>query len=165
MEQIFNFAVGCVCDLLLQLILGMNECLKIVWFLRINLIWIYILFRKICYLPGNVFIPPIRGSSTIGPVKQKNSGKMRLFLSISLNMCFGYSQEQSRRDGSFEPPQHMSWSRNKKTNFKLRTLIWGPGVRVIQFMFLFPHHNISYVVSTQKNYLNNSALLSSKSYV
>ena len=164
MEQIFIFAVGYVCDLLLQLILGMNECLKIVWFLRINLIWIYILFRKICYQPDNVFIPPIRGSSTIGQVNSF-AVKCDYFLSISLNMCFGYSQEQSRRDGSFEPPQHMSWSRNKKTNLKLRTLIWGPGVRVIQFMFLFPHHNISYVVSTQKNYLNNSALLSSKSYV
>ena len=31
----------------------------------------------------------------IGPVKQKISVKFRIFLSISLNMCFGYSKEPS----------------------------------------------------------------------
>ena len=36
-----------------------------------------------------------------------------IFLSIILNMCFGC-------------PQHMFWLRNKKNNFSLRTLIWGP---------------------------------------
>ena len=30
-------------------------------------------------------------------------------------MCFGY-------------PQHMFWLRNKKNNFPLRTLIWGPAI-------------------------------------
>ena len=40
-------------------------------------------------------------------------------------MCFGCSKEPSYRDGSFEYPQHMFWLRNKKTNFQLRTLIWG----------------------------------------
>ena len=49
-----------------------------------------------------------------------------IFLSISLNMCFGCSKEPSHRDGSFEYPQHMFWLRNKKNNFQLRTLIWGP---------------------------------------
>ena len=49
-----------------------------------------------------------------------------IFLCISLNMCFGCSKEPSHRDGSFEYPQHMFWLRNKKNNFLLRTLIWGP---------------------------------------
>ena len=42
-------------------------------------------------------------------------------------MCFGCSKEPSHRDGSFEYPQHRFWLRNKKNNFQLRTLIWGPG--------------------------------------
>ena len=37
-----------------------------------------------------------------------------IFLSISLNMCFGCSKEPSHRDGSFEYPKHMFWLRNKK---------------------------------------------------
>ena len=41
-------------------------------------------------------------------------------------MCFGCSKEPSHRDGSFEYPQHMFWLRNKKNNFQLCTLIWGP---------------------------------------
>ena len=41
-------------------------------------------------------------------------------------MCFGYSKEPSHRDGSFEYPQHMFWLRNKKNNFQIHTLIWGP---------------------------------------
>ena len=41
-------------------------------------------------------------------------------------MCFGCSKELSHRDSSFEYPQHMFWLRNKKNNFQLRTLIWGP---------------------------------------
>ena len=51
---------------------------------------------------------------------------MVIFLSISLNICFGCSKEPSHQDGSFEYPQHMFWLRNKKNNFYLRTLIWGP---------------------------------------
>ena len=47
-----------------------------------------------------------------------------ILLSISLNMCFGFSKEPSHRDGSFEYPQHMFWLRIKKNNFQLRTLIW-----------------------------------------
>ena len=45
-----------------------------------------------------------------------------VFLSISLNMCFGCSKELSQSDGSFEYPQHMFWLRNKKSNFQLHTL-------------------------------------------
>ena len=41
-------------------------------------------------------------------------------------MCFGCSKETSHRDGSFEYPQHMFTLRNKKNNFQLRILIWGP---------------------------------------
>ena len=41
-------------------------------------------------------------------------------------MYFGCSKEPSHRDGSVEYPQHMFWLRNKKNNFQLRTLIWGP---------------------------------------
>ena len=45
----------------------------------------------------------------IGPVKKKkNIGKIALiFLSISLNMCFGSSNEPSHRDGCFEDPHHI----------------------------------------------------------
>ena len=50
-----------------------------------------------------------------------------IFLSISLNMCFGCSKDPSHRDGSFEYPQHMFWLKNKKNIFfHLHTLIWGP---------------------------------------
>ena len=69
---------------------------------------------------------------SIGPVKQKFMRKIAIiFLSIALNICFGYSIELSHRDGSFEYPQHMFWLRNKKNNFQLRTLIWGFVVVVI----------------------------------
>ena len=54
-----------------------------------------------------------------------------IFLSISINMCFGCSKEPSHRDGSYEYPQHMFWLRNKKNNFQLRTLILGPAYTVI----------------------------------
>ena len=46
-----------------------------------------------------------------------------IFLSISLNICFGCSKEPSHGDGSFEYLQHMFWLRNKKNNFQLHTLI------------------------------------------
>ena len=42
-------------------------------------------------------------------------------------MCFGCSKEQSNRDGSFVYTQHKFGLRNKKNNFQLHTLIWGPG--------------------------------------
>ena len=43
-------------------------------------------------------------------------------------MCFGCSKEPSHGDGSFEYPKHMFWLRNKKSDFQLHTLIWGPGL-------------------------------------
>ena len=51
-----------------------------------------------------------------------------IFLPINKKMCFGCSKEPSHVDGSFEYPQHMFWLRNKKINFQLYTLIWGPGL-------------------------------------
>ena len=49
---------------------------------------------------------------------------MIIFLSISLNMCFGCSKEPSHRDGSFEYPQHMFWLRNKKKKNFSYTLVY-----------------------------------------
>ena len=49
-----------------------------------------------------------------------------IFLSISLNMCFGCSKELSHRDSSFEYTQHMFWLKNNNNNFQLHTLVWGP---------------------------------------
>ena len=51
-------------------------------------------------------------------------------------MCFGCSKEQSHRDGSFEYPQHMFLLKNKKNNFQLRTLIWGPEKIAIYHPFI-----------------------------
>ena len=63
----------------------------------------------------------------IEPVKQNNLRKIAIILlSISLNICFGCSNEPSDRDGSFEYPQHMFRLRNKKNNFQLHSLIWRP---------------------------------------
>ena len=45
-----------------------------------------------------------------------------VFLSISLNMCFGCSKELSDQDGSFEYPQHMFWLSNKKYSFHFALL-------------------------------------------
>ena len=42
---------------------------------------------------------------------------VKIFLSISLNICFGYSKELSHWDDFLQYPQHMFWSRNKKINF------------------------------------------------
>ena len=52
-----------------------------------------------------------------------------IFLTINLNMCFGFSKEPSDRDGSFEYPQHMFWMRNKENSFPLLNLIWRPEFR------------------------------------
>ena len=64
-----------------------------------------------------------------------------IFLSISLNMCFGYSKEPSHQDGSFKYPQHMFWLRNNKNNFQVRTFIWGPAINreaiYIHFVYIF----------------------------
>ena len=64
------------------------------------------------------------------PQSKTNLRKIAIiFLSTSLNMCFGCSKEPSHRDGSFEYSQHMFWLRNKKNTFQLRTLVWGPAHR------------------------------------
>ena len=47
-------------------------------------------------------------------------------------MRFGFSKAPSQSNGSFEFPQHMFWLRNKKNNFSLRTLIWEPGIMIIE---------------------------------
>ena len=59
-------------------------------------------------------------------------------------MCFGCPKEPSHQDRSLEYPQHMFWLRNKKNNFQLHTLIWGPelssGARVLNFdQSIHPH--------------------------
>ena len=61
--------------------------------------------------------------------KKKNMGKIAIiFLSISFCMCFWCSKEPSHRDGSFDHLQHMVGLRNKKNNFLLSTLNWGPAL-------------------------------------
>ena len=78
----------------------------------------------------------------IGPVKQKFKRKIVVIsLSISLNMCFGCSKEPSHQDSAFEYPQNMFWLRNKKNNFQLRTLIWGPA----------KSHVLTYILGQKKN--------------
>ena len=79
---------------------------------------------KLFNFMGLVGIKPVLG---IGPVGKKFKHKLAIiFLSISLNMYIGCSQEPSHRDGSFEYPQYMFRLRSKKNIFQLRTLIWGP---------------------------------------
>ena len=74
----------------------------------------------------------------MGPVKQIFLAlNCNYYLTHSLNICFGCPKEPSHRDGSFEYPQHMFWLRNKKYNFLLHTLIWGP---VRPFLMDFPIH-------------------------
>ena len=53
-------------------------------------------------------------------------------------MCFGCSKEPSHRDGSFEYPKHMFWLRNKKNNFLLHSLVWGPA-RALNFSLSLHH--------------------------
>ena len=40
-------------------------------------------------------------------------------------MCFGCSKEPSHRDGSFEYPQHMFWTRNEENSFQYALLSGG----------------------------------------
>ena len=52
-------------------------------------------------------------------------------------MCFGCPKELSHQDGSFEYHEHMFWLRNKKNNFLLCSLIWGPGIlQVLRYALL-----------------------------
>ena len=53
--------------------------------------------------------------------------KKLISLYLNQSIFCGHSKELSHRDGSFEYLQHMFWLRNKKNNFQLHTLIWGPG--------------------------------------
>ena len=62
----------------------------------------------------------------LGQLSKNNLRKIAIiFLSISLNICFGRSKEPSHRDGSFEYPQHMFWLRNKKIIFSFALLSGG----------------------------------------
>ena len=48
------------------------------------------------------------------------------FLLINFTIFFVCSKEKSHLDSSFEYPQHMFWSRNKKNIFQLHSLTWRP---------------------------------------
>ena len=41
---------------------------------------------------------------------------------------FWVLKKMSHREGSFGYPKHMFWLRNKKNNFQLPTLMWGPAI-------------------------------------
>ena len=93
---------------------------------------------------SNSYLTHCSQSTIIGLVKQKIKNKKRkiaiIFLSISLNMCLGCPKELSHQDSSFEYPQHMFWLRNKKNNFQLRILIWGPKHYVLEFTYEYYIH-------------------------
>ena len=50
---------------------------------------------------------------------------VNIFLSIDFNVCFGCSKEPSRRDGSFEYPQHTFSLRNRKIQIYFPSLIYS----------------------------------------
>ena len=65
---------------------------------------------------------------------------MIIFSSIAYgNMCFGCSKEPYHWISSFEYPQHMFLLRNKKNNFQLRTLIWGPAPNKQNCQYFLTH--------------------------
>ena len=72
-------------------------------------------------------------------------------LEVSFSICFGCSKEPSNQDSSFEYPQHMFWLRNKKNNFQLRTLIWGPRNMKNKCVFVINHSR--FTISTLKERL------------
>ena len=82
----------------------------------------YMCVAMICFWPVSWAASPNLSDITTltfitGPVKHNFECKNIFFpLSISLNMCFGFSKEPSHWDGSFELLQHMFWLRNKKIN-------------------------------------------------
>ena len=78
-----------------------------------NLSCVHMPTCNLCWVPAQINSNIVH----IGPVKQTFERKIAIiFLSISLNMCFGCSKEPSHRDGSFEYPQHMFWLRSKEKN-------------------------------------------------
>ena len=90
----------------------------------------------ICLLLQNYHLGLSIITITKGQLSKINLRKIAvIFLSFSLNMCFGCSKDPSHRDSSFEYPQHMIWLRNKKNNFQLCTLIWGPAVTTRHILF------------------------------
>ena len=54
------------------------------------------------------------------------SKKLIIFLTISLNMCCGYSKEPSNPGGSLEHSQCTLWLRNNKIDFHSCTIILRP---------------------------------------
>ena len=57
-------------------------------------------------------------------------------------MCLCTQKKQSHRNGSFEYPQHMFLLKNKKNNFQLRTLIWGPVAYMQNFLYPLKLHSL-----------------------
>ena len=70
---------------------------------------------------------------------------------------FWCPKEPSHRDGSFEYPQHMFWLRNKKNNFLLHTLNWGPGLHCSNY---FPLNFISKIQITIFNLITTQSPIS-----
>ena len=60
---------------------------------------------------------------------------MIIFLSISLNMCFGCSKEPSHQDGLFEYPQHIFSLRNKKIIFSYTLISGCPNLMAGRFLY------------------------------
>ena len=75
---------------------------------------------------------------------------MIIFLSISLNICFGCStREPSQWDGSFWYPQHMFWLRNKKK--VNRPIVKSASKKLI---FLVLNQNICFGCSKEPSHLD-----------
>ena len=73
----------------------------------------------------------LKSTPYIGPVKQIILVlNCDFFLIHQFKHVFWLLKEPSRRDSSFEYPHHMFWLRNKKNNFQLSTLIWGPAFTI-----------------------------------
>ena len=72
------------------------------------------LICKVDLLEDNEYLYLNTHLNYIDSVEQKFRLKIvNIFLSISLNLCFGCSKEPPQV-GSFEYPQHIFWMRNKK---------------------------------------------------
>ena len=82
----------------------------------------------------------------LSKIKKNQRKSVIIFLSISLNMCFGCSKEPPHWDGSFEYPQHMFWLRNKKKN-SLHPLFWAGMAGIGSFETLKSMWNASQLFS------------------